>query len=608
MLIFALAACGREHASLTITSPGSRRSAQPELVVQSGHGDQITALTYSSNGELLATASLDGTVKLWDLEVGAELRTLSGPTGWVGSVAFSPDGRRVAAGGLDKVVYIWDVDTGALVRELEGLERSVSGIGLSPDGETVVATGQVDFAVWSANGDSAKHERLSGLGNYHFDFSPDGRMLAMGSSRDLKIWDTSTWTVRAEVALRDGGGEPAKPTFSPDGQRIAVRDGMSGAIVVDAQSAKVQLDLGAGAPVDAVGFDPKSGDLVVARADGQTERYPDGASQPARKVQRPDPRAPGGQDPNPPKKARPFVAGSVRAQSYPAVVSPDGTQLAEVWPDRSIHRWDLTTGRPLSRLGANFDFLGKAFIGNATKQTHVAWNPKRPMVATGGRDELVHLWDLAAGGGPRTLRGFGGRVAALTFSPDGRVLAVGSSDHLWLWSSSGELLHKVALGDYTPASLQFSPDGKQVAIGGFLGQVAMVDLEQLRVVWSNEVTDAIIGSVDYSADGRVVYATSRLNAGLGMFEASTGRAYGMDHVHRTQIIAADLAPASQRMVFAGGEMVTNLGSTYSVEANDLVVANLEGFDGRSDTLNLERAIRGHQRPVWSVRVSKDGAS
>jgi len=606
MLVFALVSCARDHASLTIASPGRSASAHPELVVQSGHGDQVTQLAFSPSGELLATASLDGTVRLWDLDVGAEMRTLRGPTGWVGSVAFSDDGRRIAAGGLDKVVYIWDVESGELVRKLEGLARSVSGLEISPDGETVVATGQVDFAVWRGDGKAVKYERLAGFGNYLFAFSPNGRSLAMGSAKELKIWDTTSWTVRHTVELSDGRGEPALPVFSGDGKWIAVRDGMSGAVLVDASSAEIQLELADGLPIDAVGFDAESGDLMVVRADGQSERYAPGTKVPSSTVGRLDPRAPGGEDPDPPQQARPFEAGKVRAHAYPSIVSADGSQLAEVWPDRSIHRWDLGTGRPLARLGGNFDFLGPEFIGNATKQVHAVWNPKRAQVAAGGKDELVHLWDLARGGEPQTLSGFSGRIAALAYSPDGRVLAVGASNKLWLWSADGELLDELVLGDYTPASIQFSPNGEQIAIGGFLGQVTAVDVAELKVSWSHTVTDAIIGSVDYSADGKIVYATSRLNAGLGKFDAASGRAYGMDHVHRTQIIGADLAPGNNRMVFAGGEMVTSLGSTYTVEANDLMVTDLAEFDGRADSLRVEGAIAGHETPVWSLRVTPGG--
>ena len=66
-------------------------------------------MTFSHDGQMLASGSDDKTVKLWDLQTGLEIATLSGYESYVESVAFSPDGKTLVSGGYDKTIKIWQV-------------------------------------------------------------------------------------------------------------------------------------------------------------------------------------------------------------------------------------------------------------------------------------------------------------------------------------------------------------------------------------------------------------------------------------------------------------------------------------------------------------------
>jgi WD40 repeat protein len=66
-------------------------------------------VAFSPNGQILASGSDDGTIKLWDLKTGLEIATLSGHDSYVQSVAFSPDGKTLVSGGYDKTIKVWKI-------------------------------------------------------------------------------------------------------------------------------------------------------------------------------------------------------------------------------------------------------------------------------------------------------------------------------------------------------------------------------------------------------------------------------------------------------------------------------------------------------------------
>ena len=87
-------------AALFAQALGEGSASSPEIVLQSGHGANISALAFSSDGKLLVSASEDSTLKLWNPETGAEIRTLRGHTNIVTAFAISSDGRRIASASL----------------------------------------------------------------------------------------------------------------------------------------------------------------------------------------------------------------------------------------------------------------------------------------------------------------------------------------------------------------------------------------------------------------------------------------------------------------------------------------------------------------------------
>lgn len=105
-----------------------------------GHEKEVFTCQWAPGGQsILASASIDTTVKLWDVETGRLLHNLSKHKEPVYSLAFSPDGRYVASGSGDQRVIIWSVRDGTVARHYKG-PSSVYEVAWSPDGRRVATT------------------------------------------------------------------------------------------------------------------------------------------------------------------------------------------------------------------------------------------------------------------------------------------------------------------------------------------------------------------------------------------------------------------------------------------------------------------------------------
>ena len=117
-----------------------------DLKTLTGHTYGVESVVFSPNGQTLASGSLDQTVRLWDVHTGQCLKTLSDHTGWVVSVAFSPDGRILASGSADQTIRLWDIYTGQSLKTLSGHTNPVWSVAFSPDGH-ILASGSMDGTI-----------------------------------------------------------------------------------------------------------------------------------------------------------------------------------------------------------------------------------------------------------------------------------------------------------------------------------------------------------------------------------------------------------------------------------------------------------------------------
>ena len=111
-----------------------------------GHSSSVYSVAFSQDGKIVASGSVDKTIRLWDTATGKSLQTLEGHSGYVFSVAFSQDGKMVASGSYDKTIRLWDTATGKSLQMLEGHSSYVSSVAFSQDGK-IVASGSSDKTI-----------------------------------------------------------------------------------------------------------------------------------------------------------------------------------------------------------------------------------------------------------------------------------------------------------------------------------------------------------------------------------------------------------------------------------------------------------------------------
>jgi hypothetical protein len=166
-----------------------------ELLRLEGHLNPVWAVAWSPDGQWLATGSGDGTAQLWEAASGRELLILRGHTDPVRCVAWSPDSQRLATGSRDGTGKVWDATTGRELLTLKGHKCAIRSVSWSLDGQRL-ATGSEDWTakVWDA---ATGRELLTLKGHWSsvnsVSWSLDGQRLATGSEDwTAKVWEAAT--------------------------------------------------------------------------------------------------------------------------------------------------------------------------------------------------------------------------------------------------------------------------------------------------------------------------------------------------------------------------------------------------------------------------------
>ena len=448
-----------------------------EARVLRGHTLGITSVAFSLDGNLFAAAGEDGTVRVWSVASADKPPVvLSAGSGRLWTVAFSPDGRTLAAGGDDQTVRLWDLRQQGEPLMLRGHAASITSVAFSADGQTL-ASGSYDntSALWNLTTPTDRPTLLRGHASpvTAVAFSTDGRTLATASEdKTVRLWNP-TQPLSPPTVITHPDVLKAL-AFSLDGARLAAA-GADGTVHLW-NFARLKA-----APVRLRGHDDRIWSIAFSRdgrlataSDDKTVRLYDLGPSPAR------------------PQTLPTHEGPIRAVAF----GPDGRILA-TGDDSAVRVWNL-------------DSLGSsaAVLEGDQPVSSIAFSPDGLQLAAAGKDGVLRLWDVRHLDAPRFT--FSGRQddpggVSVAYSPNGAVLASAGNKTVRLRDLRDLPARPKVLNGHESwvSALAFSPDSHTLASAGFDNTVRLWDLRNPRVV-STVLSDHEdkVWSVAFFSNGR----------------------------------------------------------------------------------------------------------
>jgi WD40 repeat protein len=480
------------------------------ILTLNGHQGAIYGISFSPDNNLIATASGDKTVKLWTLD-GKEKIILKGHTAAVYNVVFSPDGKLVATTSQDKTVRIWDV-SGHLITVLRGHTKSVDDVSFSLDQKQLVtASRDGSVRLWEITGKELKHLTDFQASFYSVSFSPDGQWIA-AAGRDQLVW---LWSKNGQLEGKFKGHKDGinSISFSPDSRHLATAANDGTAKLWNLKGEIINTLMGYQKPVLDVAFSPNSQRLVTVSAQGRMmiwDLYKTLAKSARRSI-----------NPLPSAISRVSFSGNYGAiatqDRFIYLINAQG-QIISRFPSNS--RWidslslsenllaatdnDLTLWDKQGNIQANLtdDYPFSASL--VTPDSQSLW--------TGNRQGIVKKWNLQTNH-PKLQE-------TLAAHPDQRIiyLAITLDQKLLATTSEQGEINLYDLQTLTPIyslekssspvnGLIFSPDSQQLAIAFGDGMVKLVNIAQkLPIVLKKDAVP--VTSLNFSLEGQFLLTGS----------------------------------------------------------------------------------------------------
>ena len=592
----AILIAGSLLAAFATTAAGvcAQTSSAANVVLSISHAGKVEALAFSPDGNQLATAGVDRSVKVWNMRTGTLLRTLLGHIASVRAVAYSPDGRHIASGGNDDTIKLWNAVTGELLLSVQGHTSGVSSLTYSLDNRFIVsASSDSTIKLWRSATLQLVHVfNTHGTEIAEAWLSNDGKLIVSGGSDgSVSLWDTSTGQL---VHLLLGhSGRVMAVAVSPDNRYIASGSKDSTIKIWDARNGrliKTFQDSDGSAPTDeitSVKFSDDGRYLLSASYDNVARLWSTESMTLIQKI---------GDDVFSRNRMTVFFLTQRPLVSF----VPNAPYLLK-WGTSGLQRWALDisknaintfegtyplrsasveiTNALLKPDGAEIAMGGRgvAFINPVTGRVIrgfeqiefedlLAWSPNGHMLALAS-GKTLSVKDSSTHKILRSLSGHRHTVRVAAFSPDDTLIAAGDwgadANDIFLWDlRTGELRLRLEGAHASVASLAFSADGKLLLSGGWDNSIKVWDAAsggllhrlEVRPGWVSQDSDQL-GWVDkaiFAADGRQIVGAAR-DGRIRLWDTRTGVLLWTSPGHAGGTFALAVTPAGDRLASGGDD-------------------------------------------------------
>ncbi|MGP3998774.1 nSTAND1 domain-containing NTPase [Streptomyces sp. 8N706] len=509
-----------------------------------GHTDFVQRVVWSPDGQRLASACYDGTVRVWRAGDGSVNLVIEAGSGFVHGVAWSPDGRQLVTAGHDGTARIWSSDDGSPGAVLTGHADNIRGVAWSPDGKRLgTASQDGTVRLW----DAATARQIAVLTGHEgfvhgVAFAPGSdRLATSGLDRVVRIWDVADGT---ELGTLEGHQELVRTvTWSPDGRFLASAAYDHTIRVWDAATGQETLVLPVSKDlVQSVAWSPDGTRLASAASDC-TARVWDAAT----------------------------GTELLALHGHHSVVrdvawSPDGARIATVANNGSGRIWDLM--RPDDVV---------VLRGHEALVEAAAWSSQGRQIATASFDGTARVWDVQAGTALHTLEGHRDPVRDVAWSPDAQLIATASNDRtVRIWSAAtGQALHTIQAHRDRIEGIAWSPDGTRVATTSNDRTVRVWDTRTWSLLRTLVGHMDLVHDVCWSPDSTRLASAGVPDRTVRVWDADTGAELHCLTGHADFVQAVAWSPDGSRIASVSNDKTLRI---YAAE-NGTELRAMGGHDG-----------------------------